>query len=148
MIIRTNSENSAFVALVDLLNAELAIRDGEDHDFYSQYNQIRMIKHVCVAFDGEIPVACGAIKHYDEHTMEVKRMFTKEAYRGKGIAQTILQELEKWTVELGYSKSILETGNKQPEAIALYHKVGYQIIPNYSQYIGIENSVCFEKKLI
>jgi hypothetical protein len=55
--------------------------------------------------------------------------------------------LEKWTAELSYGKCILETGIKQPEAIGLYKKSGYTVIPNYGQYAGIENSVCFEKQL-
>ncbi len=58
-----------------------------------------------------------------------------------------LAELEKWAAELGYNKCVLETGKKQPEAIALYKRSGYKIIPNYGQYIGIENSVCFEKAI-
>ena len=57
----------------------------------------------------------------------------------------ILKELEKWAAELNYTKCVLETGKKQPEAITLYLKNGYAIIPNYGQYIGIENSVCFAK---
>jgi GNAT superfamily N-acetyltransferase len=58
-----------------------------------------------------------------------------------------IYELEKWVKELSYSKCILETGKRQPEAIALYQKNGYHIIPNYGQYIGMENSVCFKKEL-
>ncbi|MFM2394624.1 MAG: hypothetical protein RLZZ546_2606 [Bacteroidota bacterium] len=147
-IIRTNSQDLHFVNLVDLLNKELAIRDGDDHAFYSQFNQIDMIKYVCVAMENDIPIGCGAIKQFDDNAMEIKRMFTKEEHRGKGIAQAILTELEKWTLELGYNETVLETGNKQPEAIALYRKVGYNIIPNYGQYEGIENSKCFKKILV
>ena len=79
--------------------------------------------------------------------MEVKRMFVDLAFRGNGIASIILNELEKWAKELGYSGCILETGKKQPEAIKLYKKNGYAIIPNYGQYKQVENSVCFEKAL-
>jgi putative acetyltransferase len=56
-------------------------------------------------------------------------------------------ELEAWAAELSYEKCVLETGKKQVEAIGLYQKNGYQKIPNYGQYIGVENSLCFEKKL-
>jgi len=55
--------------------------------------------------------------------------------------------LEHWAVELGYKKCVLETGKRQPDAIALYTKQGYESIPNYGQYMGMENSVCFEKEL-
>lgn len=64
----------------------------------------------------------------------------------RGIASKVLRELEKWTSELSFAKCILETGIKQPEAIGLYKKNGYQFIPNYRQYTGVKESVCFEKK--
>lgn len=79
--------------------------------------------------------------------MEVKRMFTLPEYRGNGFAVIILEELEKWAKESEYEKTVLETGKLQLEAVALYKKCGYEIIPNYGQYIGVENSICFEKSL-
>jgi GNAT superfamily N-acetyltransferase len=146
-ITRTNSDNQDFVQLVKHLDADLAGRDGDEHPFYAQYNEIDKIKYAVVAYENDIPVACGAIKEYKPDTMEVKRMYTMPDRRGKGIASQVLSELETWASELSYRKCILETGKKQPEAIRLYQKNGYQIIPNYGQYIGIENSVCFEKEI-
>jgi putative acetyltransferase len=144
---RTSSVDPDFIELVKKLDADLAIRDGEDHAFYSQFNKIDKIKHVIVAYDNDLAIACGAIKEYSPTSMEVKRMFTTPEYRGKGAAIFILTELESWAREMSYTTCVLETGNKQPEAIALYHKAGYRIIPNYGQYAGIENSICFEKKI-
>jgi GNAT superfamily N-acetyltransferase len=146
-LLRTDSANTDFQQLVALLDADLRVRDGEDHAFYAQYNKSDAIKHVVVAYADEQPVGCGAIKYYEDGTMEVKRMYTSEGSRGKGIASVILTELETWAAQLGYSKCILETGLQQPEAIALYKKCNYSIIPNYGQYAGVENSVCFEKQL-
>jgi len=146
-IIRTNSDNSDFISLVKLLDAELAERDGEDHPFYAQFNKIAKIKYVVVAYENNKPVSCGAIKEYSPDTMEVKRMYTLPEFRGKGIATKVLIELEKWTKELGYEKCILETGKKQPEAIALYKKNGYELIPNFGQYAGVDNSICFKKEM-
>jgi GNAT superfamily N-acetyltransferase len=74
-------------------------------------------------------------------------MYTLPESRGKGIASKVLTELETWAAELSYEKCILETGKKQPEAIGLYKKNGYKIIPNYGQYAEVENSVCFEKHI-
>ena len=74
-------------------------------------------------------------------------MYTLPAHRGHGLATRILTELEKWAAELGYKKCVLETGLRQPDAIALYTKSGYHRIPNYGQYLNIENSVCFAKEL-
>jgi putative acetyltransferase len=146
--IRTNSENKYFQELVKLLDKDLSIRDGADHSFYSQFNKIDKIKYAIVAFDNELPVGCGAVKELSKDSMEVKRMYVLPERRGEGIATTILKELEFWTAELNYQKCLLETGKKQPEAIELYKKNGYRIIPNYGQYTGVENSVCFEKILI
>ena len=145
--IRTDSENQAFINLVKYLDADLAGRDGAEHTFYAQFNKINIIKYVVVAYENDQPVGCGAIKEYSPTTMEIKRMYTAPESRGKGIASKVLAELETWAAELSYEKCILETGKKQPEAIALYKKNGYKLIPNYGQYIGIENSVCFEKNL-
>ena len=146
-LIRTNSNNIDFIQLVNQLDKELTIRDGDEHDFYDQFNKIDNIKYVVVAYENEKPVSCGAIKEFDVLTMEVKRMFTQEDARGKGIASKVLYELEKWAAELGYQKCILETGVRQPEAIRLYTKSGYELIENYGQYKGVENSRCFEKHI-
>jgi len=147
-ITRTDSDNPDFIELVKHLDADLAIRDGADHSFYSQFNKIDKIKHAVVAYENNEPLGCGAIKEYNPTSMEVKRMYTSPNSRGQGIATIILKELEAWANEMGYKSCVLETGKKQPEAIALYKKNGYTIIPNYGQYAGIENSVCFEKAVI
>mgnify|MGYP003516637555 CR=1 FL=1 len=145
--LRTTSEDPDFQKLVKQLDAYLAVMDGEEHAFYHQYNKIDMLKNCIVIFDNDEAVTCGAIKEFDSKSMEVKRMFTLPEKRGKGLASKILTELETWTKELGYEKTFLETGKRQTEAIALYNKCGYKVIPNYGQYIGIDNSICFEKKL-
>jgi len=94
-----------------------------------------------------IPLGCGAIKENGKDTMEIKRMYVSPKSRKRGIATAILSELEKWAGELLYTRCILETGKRQPEAIGLYMKNGYRSIPNFGQYAGVDNSVCFEKKL-
>jgi GNAT superfamily N-acetyltransferase len=146
-IVRTNSEHHDFIELVRLLDADLAKRDGEKHSFYAQFNRIDKIRHVVLAYENEKPAGCGALKEHGSSTMEIKRMYVSSQFRRKGIASRILIELEKWASELSCSKCILETGKKQPEAIGLYRKNGYTLIPNYGQYIGVENSLCFEKEL-
>jgi putative acetyltransferase len=143
---RTDATNIHFRHLVAELDAELSVRNGESNAFYMQFNKLDGIHHAVVLYQNNMPVACGAIKHYDEQAMEVKRMFVLPAYRGSGLAKEVLKELETWTAELNYSACILETGLMQPEAIALYKKCNYSIIPNYGQYIGDEKSVCFRKE--
>jgi putative acetyltransferase len=147
-IIRSNSSNQHFIQLVKKLDAYLAEKDGSEHSYYDQFNKIDQLKHVVVAYESDEPVACGAIKEFDANSMEVKRMFTLPEYRGKGVATKVLNALEAWAKELGYDKCVLETGKRQPEAIQLYKKNGYKIIPNYGQYAAMENSVCFEKEIL
>lgn len=147
IIYRTNSSHQDFIGLVKLLDKELEFLDGEDHPFYDQFNKLDSIKHVVLAYNNGKPVACGAIKKYSESIVEIKRMFTVKELRGKGFASGVLNELENWASELGFKKCILETGINQPEAIALYQKLGYQKIENYGQYQGVETSLCFSKNL-
>jgi GNAT superfamily N-acetyltransferase len=125
---RTDSSNKDFVDLVKQLDAYLRITDGDEHDFYNQYNSIENLKHVVIAYTENKPVGCGAFKDFENNSVEIKRMYTLEKNRGKGIASLILNELEKWAVEF-------------------YKKNFYAIIPNYGQYKGIKNSLCFMKNL-
>lgn len=146
-LFRTNALDPDFINLVDLLDQELAERDGDEHSFYQQFNHIDRFGHVVLVKENNQALACGAIKVLDQEAMEVKRMFVLKESRGKGLAASVLQGLEKWAFELGYRSCKLETGKRQPEAIALYQKNGYHRIPNYGQYDQIENSLCFEKRL-
>ena len=144
---RTSSSEIDFQHLVSELDGELSTRNGETNEFFAQYNKIDQIKNVIIATIDNKPVGCGAMKAYDSDTMEIKRMFVPIEMRGKGIAVHILKNLEKWAKEMNYSKCILETGNKMLEAIRLYEKSNYKVVPNYGQYNGIEDSICFEKHL-
>jgi putative acetyltransferase len=146
-ILRTDSGNGDFISLVASLDAELSERDGADHAFYAPFNTIAKIRHVVVACVDDAPVACGVIRELEPGVMEVKRMYTKPEHRGRGIATTVLRELEAWAAEMSCTRCVLETGKRQPEALALYAKNGYRIIPNFGQYSGKDNSVCFEKTL-
>ena len=143
-ILRTDSTNSDFQMLVKLLDADLAIRDGEDHALYAQFNKTANLKYVIVLYQDKVPVACGAIREFADGIMEIKRMFVQPDYRRQGLAQTVVKNLENWAYELGFIKCILETGKNQPEAIQLYQKIGFEVIENYGQYAGVENSVCMQ----
>jgi putative acetyltransferase len=144
---RTDSPDPDFQSLVVLLDKDLAIRDGDDHAFYNQFNKTVNIRHVIIAYDNGKPIACGAFKEYEKGVAEIKRMFVLEAYRGKGLGHKVLNQLENWAQELHYTACILETGKMQPEAIRLYRKAGYAVIKNYGQYENVENSVCMKKNL-
>lgn len=145
---RTDSDNTDFQNLVALLDADLAKRDGDEHAFYVQFNKIATIRNAIVCFVNDKAIGCGAFRAYDESKVEIKRMFVLPEYRGHGIALKILNEIELWAAELNYKEYILETGKKQPEAIRLYQKAGYAVIPGYGQYLNVENSVCMMKTVL
>jgi GNAT superfamily N-acetyltransferase len=146
-LLRTDASNTDFIALVALLDADLAFRDGAENAFYKKFNGIAVLKHCVVYYENDMPLACGAVKPFEDTSMEIKRMYVSQASRGKGIASLLLTELEKWTKELGYPACVLETGFRQPEAVALYKKNNYLRIPNYPPYTEMANSVSFRKIL-
>ena len=146
-VIRFNRNNSDFQKLVKTLDDELDSRYGIIQADYNEYNKIENIENIVIAYQQMDPAGCGCFKVFDHHSVEIKRMIVKPEYRGMGIAKLILLELESWAVEKGFSRSILETGMKQPEAINFYSGLGYSRIDNWGQYIGNENSICMSKTL-
>ena len=144
---RTDSDNKDFQTLVNLLDVELAVRDGDEHAFYSQFNITGNMRNVVICYMNRIPVACGSFREHEKRIAEIKRMFVLPAFRGKGIGYKVLKELEIWAAELDYSECILETGKNQPEAISLYKKSGYSLIANYGPYQSVDNSVCLLKSI-
>ena len=145
---RTNSDNSDFKKLAIELDINLKTYYKEEQSFYGELNDIDKIKFVVVAYNkmGK-PVGCGGIKEYSKNEIEIKRMYVPPNYREKGIATIILNELENWSSELKFKKCILETLIEKPYAIAFYKKNGYQIIPNFGEYMKAKNSICFEKDI-
>ncbi|WP_345627892.1 GNAT family N-acetyltransferase [Rugosimonospora acidiphila] len=85
--------------------------------------------------DGE-PVACGGWRthHQDPGVAEIKRVFTLDSARRRGVGLAVLRAIEESARAAGRGRAILETGSRQPEAIALYERVGYQLIPNFGHY--------------
>ncbi|WP_162127020.1 GNAT family N-acetyltransferase [Flavobacterium phycosphaerae] len=146
-LVRTTSDNKEFGDLVIQLDAYLRILDGEDHEFYAQFNKTSLLKNALICYENDVAVGIGAYKEYDSETAEIKRMYTLPEYRGKGIAKAILAALELWAKEENYNNAILETGYLQKDAIGLYQKLGYKIIDNFGQYVGVENSVCMKKNI-
>ena len=146
-IIKTDNSNTDFLDLTTQLDTDLNERYGVKQSAYDKLNVMDPIDTAIVGYYNETPVACGCFKMFNNTTIEIKRMFVQTGHRRNGFSTKILKFLEKWASELGYSKAILETGKRQPEAIALYQKAGYQIIGNYGPYRGFENSVCMEKNI-
>ena len=144
---RTSNSEPDFKSLISQLDKYLSIVNGEQDTFYAPNNVLDPLDTAVIAYYDGKPVGCGCFKKFDHESVEIKRMYVDPEIRGKGIASAVLNELEKWAKEKGFTQTVLETGKKLDDANALYYKQGYQIIENYGQYAGIENSVCMKKAL-
>ena len=140
--------------LIRLLSAELAVRydfaDDGSALFSAADVQVPRAAFLVLRLDGR-PVGCGALKPMEEEgfedAAEIKRMYVAPEVRGRRLAAVILRELEQLAREFGYARVVLETGDRNPEAIRLYERSGYQHIPPYGPYIGSARSVCFARNL-
>jgi GNAT superfamily N-acetyltransferase len=92
-------------------------------------------------------VACGGLCRFDTARAELKRMYVLPESRGMGLGRFLLEALEREARRLGYAGIVLETGDKQPEALGLYVSAGYRPIPCYGVYASRALSRCFEKTL-
>ncbi|HLX93310.1 MAG TPA: GNAT family N-acetyltransferase [Puia sp.] len=142
---RADSSEPDFTQLQEALVSDLKVRDGVDHEHYAEINLVDGLHFVVIGYHDSFPVACGGLRPYTNHELEIKRMYVKPLFRRKNFATIILLELENWAKELGFPSCILETGKNQPEAIALYQKNNYSSISPFGRYIGSKNSVCFRK---
>ncbi|MDG1661601.1 MAG: GNAT family N-acetyltransferase [Winogradskyella sp.] len=147
-LIKTKSNNKDFINLVKALDAYLKITDGDEHEFYNQFNSVESLSNVVVLYINENAVGCGGFKKFNDNSVEIKRMYVNPNNREKGLGKQILNGLEDWAKELGFLSCILETGKRQIEAVKFYKKCDYKSISKYVQYKDMENSVCFKKELM
>jgi len=134
-----------FVALVSALDSELEVRYpglGEDEP-----SSVQDLVVTVVAYRGNAPVGCGALRKLEPGVAELKRMFVSPEARRLGAARQMLEALEAQARELSFSTVRLGTGLRQPEALALYESSGYRPIPLFGEYEGAEVCVCYEKAL-
>jgi GNAT superfamily N-acetyltransferase len=136
--------------LIGELNAELDARypeEGANHfrldpDEVADGRGAFLVAYV----DGQ-PVGCGAVRRIEPNVVEIKRMYVAPVARGRGVGRQVLLELEAEARRLGATRLVLETGPRQPEALALYSRAGFVEIPNFGEYAGCEFSVCMAKQL-
>lgn len=145
----TDGKNPDFIALChdldDFLNK--AAGGEENREEYIPYNQLDDIHDVIVAYENDVPVGSAGLKRYDSECAEVKRVFVREEYRGKGISKILMELLENSAREKGYRFLILESGEPLVAAMSLYRKIGYTVIPNFGQYKDMPDSICMKKEL-
>lgn len=144
--IKTAKANSLeIISLSDELHKELENFYGKGIIESFKEENAEMLTFYIAYDDNGTAVACGALKHFDETTAEIKRMYVKPEHRGRGISKKILLKLEHNARELHYQRLVLETGLKQPEAISLYNKFGYKPFKCYGRHADDPDSRCFEK---
>lgn len=137
--------------LIDALNADLRARypeGDEKHYFRLGVDEVRPGRGAfVVAYDAGTPAGCGAVRVIDTGVAEIKRMYVLPDVRGRGIARRMLEVLEDEARSLGVTKLVLETGTRQPEAIALYSNTGYSPTGPFGEYPPSPLNVFFEKTL-
>jgi len=114
---------------------------------FIQYNSLEKIHDVFIAYDKNYAVGCAGLRRYDEDTAEIKRVFVREEYRGKGISKRLMLLLEERAAEIGFKSLVLQTRQACTEAIGLYLSLGYLRINNYPPYDKMPLAVCFKKSI-
>ena len=136
-----------FHLLISELDKEFWVRYPLTQQNFEPFNKVDESCRVVLVYHNEKPIGCGCFRPKPEGTVEIKRMYVQPAFRNRGIAKKVLKSLEEWALSEGFARSILETGDNQPEAIAAYRKSGYQTIPNFPPYEHVKESICMEKIL-
>jgi putative acetyltransferase len=99
-----------------------------------------------IARESDGAIGCGAFRPVGEQCAEIKRMFVRASARRGGVARQILRHLEEEIRRRGFRSIVLETGNKNSEAMALYEAEGYFPIPAFLGYVGCPISRCYAKR--
>ena len=147
-IVRTHRDDPRFLALVAQLDQDLSGRYDDGNAFYAPFNTLTKITAVVLMLEDGAAVACGAFKPFEQDGVEIKRVFVKANFRGRGLSKRVMAELESWAAEQGLCRAVLETGINQQEAISLYEGIGYRRIENFEPYAGLKESLCYEKRLL
>jgi putative acetyltransferase len=128
------------------LLARYGVPDADPDDLHAAHLAPPHGVFVVAWVDG-VPVSCGGVRQYDATTGEIKRMYTVPDARRRGISRAVLEQLETRAAAIGYTRLVLETGLRQPEAIALYESAGYASIEPYGFYKTAAMSRCYAKSL-
>jgi putative acetyltransferase len=136
--------------LIKSLNAELEAQYPEEGANFFRLDPEEVAEGRGVFFvaylDGE-PAGCGAVRLIEPGVAEIKRMYVAPSVRGQGIGGRIVAALEAEAIRLCAHRILLETGPRQPDAIAMYERCGFAEIPLYGEYIGSNFSVCMAKNI-
>ena len=140
-------ESADFRTLAAALDAYYFSLVGDIQLKYAEPNRPENMNALAVAYEGEIPIACGAWKAVDSETAEIKRIYVKEEYRRRGAASALIRTLEENAALSGRHKLILETAVDTTGSHALYLSLGYQLRDYYGSPAGADNCMCFHKEI-
>lgn len=144
---RESADSADLRTLAAELDAELLERYGADQAQFTPHNALASLDAVVIARTDASLVGCGAFRRHDAESVEVKRMFVRRTHRGSGAAAGVLAELERWARELGFTRCVLETGVRQPDALRFYAKMGYTRVDAFPPYVGNTLSVCLGRAI-
>jgi GNAT superfamily N-acetyltransferase len=135
--------------LIDALQAEYVVRYGGPDETpvnsaeFAPPNGLFVVGHLA-----DEPVAMGGLRRHGADEVEIKRMYVEPHARGRGLSRVMLADLERRAVELGATRVVLETGERQPEAISLYRSSGYREIEGFGHYKCMPLALSFAKSLV
>ncbi|WP_407375815.1 GNAT family N-acetyltransferase [Methanobrevibacter sp.] len=144
-IVFTDEKDNRFLKLVEELDRGYYERIGDDLDKYKQYNEFKDPHIVILFLDSDKAVACASYRQCGQKSVEFKRVYVKKNYRKKGIAYTLIKQLEKKVLDENYGYSYIVTGKNNTPAIRLYEKLDYKQIPKFGQFKFDENVICMKK---
>jgi GNAT superfamily N-acetyltransferase len=139
------------VALIARVQQEYVVRYGEEDQTPVDPAEFAPPAGLfLVAYLDGAPAACGGWRVHgaDASEAELKRMYVSPAARGRGLARAVLAELERTALAAGLTRMVLETGSRQPEAIALYLSAGYAEVPSFGYYAGAPDAVHLGKTIV
>ena len=140
-------ESKDFRTLAALLDDYYFTLVGDIQYQYAEPNRPENMSALVVAYDGELPVGCGAWKAVDGETAEIKRIYVLPQYRRNGVATALIRALESDVAQSGRKKLILETAVDTTSSHNLYFSLGYQLREYYGSPAGAENCLCFHKEI-
>lgn len=114
---------------------------GEDKWCYTRYNENEKIEKVWVAYFDNFPIGCIAYRKKANRIGEVKRLFIKNEYRGKGFSKELLKTVEYHAKEQGCTTLFLDTRITLEPAVSIYHSFGFNIVFQQGLYIQMEKKV-------
>jgi putative acetyltransferase len=147
---RCDITSPAAQSLIAALNAELSLTYPEPGATHFRLDPDEVADGqgaFLVASRDGTPVGCGAVRRIDPRTGELKRMYVRPEQRGRGIGRALLLALEAEARTLGLTRLVLETGVRQAEAVVLYRRAGFSVIPPFGEYVESPLSLCMAKEL-